>query len=173
MKLNKNTWLLLVAAIALGAAIKIALLSQNWQHRLVDAQRNLSAAQTRMDNARIVRKMVFATIPAGNGHLDDLKLELARGGLELYQLAVGSHLTVGLLTIKSAAQGDINLTTVKKSLPLTNETISRIGFLLKANFHNLNDLSDFIGRIPETGGYLSDIKIKDGEVALTIKFIGV
>ncbi|MHB1655636.1 MAG: hypothetical protein ACYCSZ_04625 [Burkholderiales bacterium] len=173
MKINKNTWLLLVAAIFFGAAIKIALLGQDWQHRLIDAHRKLFAAQVRMDNARNVRKIVFATIPAGNGHLDNLETELARGGVALYQLALDSHLIVGLLTIKSSAQGDISLSAVEKPLPMTNDTISRIDFLLKANFNNLSDLSDFVKKIPETGGYLSNISIKDGEAALTIKFIGI
>lgn len=172
MKLNKNTWLLLVAAVLFGAAIKIALISQDWQHRLVDARRKLSAAQVQMDNARISQKIIFAAIPAGKGHLDNLTLELARGGVALYQLAVDSHLIVGILTIKSAAQGDITVASVEKSLPMTNDTIKRIGFLLKANFNNLNDLTDFVEKIPETGGYLSSMKIKDGSAALTINFIG-
>lgn len=172
MKLNKNTWLLLLAAVLLGAAIKIALISQGWQHRLVDARRQLSAVQAQIDTARISQKMIFATIPVGNGHLDNLKLELARGGVALYQLAVDSHLMVGILTIKSAAQGDITLAAVEKSLPMTNDTIKRIGFLLKANFNSLNDLTDFIEKIPKTGGYLSNIKIKGSTAALTINFIG-
>lgn len=172
MKLNKNTWLLLASAILLGIAIKFALIGQGWQHRLVDARRQLSAAQAQMDTARISQKIVFAAIPVGNGHLENLKLELARGGVALYQLAVDSHLIVGILTIKSAAQGDITLASVEKSLPMTNDTIKRIGFLLKVNFNNLNDLTDFIEKIPETGGYLSNIKIKDSAAALTINFIG-
>ncbi len=173
MKLNKNTWLILVAIVLLGAATKIALISQGWQHKLVDARRKLSVTKARMENARTIQKMVFATIPVGRGHADDLRLELAQGGVALYQWAIACHLIVGTLTINSAAQGDVRLAAVEKSLPMTNETIKRIGFLLKVNFNNLNDLSDFILKIPDTGGYLSNIKIKNSEAALTINFIGI
>ncbi|HET9112949.1 MAG TPA: hypothetical protein VFN66_03655 [Burkholderiales bacterium] len=173
MKLNKNTWLILAAILLSGAAIKIVLISQGWQHRLTDAQRKLSIAKAGMENARTIQKMVFATIPVGNGHADDLRLELAQGGVALYQWAIACHLIVSTLTINSAAQGDIRLAAVEKSLPMTNETIKRIGFLLKINFNSLTDLSDFILKIPDTGGYLSNIKIKNNEAALTINFIGV
>ena len=173
MKLNRNTLLLIVAVALFGGAGKIALISKARQAMLVSAGQKVVAAQSEMARAVALRKAVFANIPAGNGRLNKIRIVVARGSVALYNSAQDHHLTVGILSIDSASQGDIALDAVAKSLPMTNDSIRRIALLLKINFNNFWYLYDFIEKIPDTGGYLSAIKIKGNGAALTVKFIGV
>ena len=172
MKLNKNTKLLITAAVLISAAIKIGVNSGHWRHKLAEANHNLASVQAQKEEMLLIKKTVFAAIPVGNNHLGNLNAALTQGGVALYRLAVAHHLSVGILTINSTNQGDIVMQEVEKPLPMTNDTIKHMALLLKANFNSLNALTDFVEQIPVTGGYLNDIKIKGDEAALTIDFIG-
>ncbi|MHB1676078.1 MAG: hypothetical protein ACYCSS_00895 [Sulfuriferula sp.] len=173
MKLNKNTLLLILAVVLFSAAGKIALISKAMWSSLVSANLQAAAVQEEMARAVAIQKAVMATIPVDKGHLNKIRTVIAHGSIALYNLALANHLIVGILSIEGAAQGDIALDAVAKSLPMTHDSIKRITLLMKVNFNNLTSLGDFIEKIPDTGGYLSDIKIKGNGAALTVKYIGI
>ena len=172
MKLNKNTLLLVLAIVLFAVVGKIALISKARQDSVTEINRQIAASHAEIAHLDAIKQAVFASIPVSNGHLDDINIVVARGSAALYNLAQAHYLNVGILSIDSAAQSDIALDRIAKSLPMTNDKIKRVTLLLKVNFSNLTDLSDFINKIPATGGYLSNIKIKANSATLTVKFIG-
>ena len=173
MKLNKNILLIMLAIVLFAVAGKIALISKARQNSLTETNRQVAAIKAGLAHIAAIKEAVFAKIPVNKGHLDNINTVVARGSVALYNLAQAHHLNVGILSIDSAAQSDIALDRIAKPLPMTNDTIKRITLLLKVNFTNLPYLIDFINNIPDTGGYLSNIKIKANSATLTVKFIGI
>lgn len=173
MNLNKNTVLLIVAVALFGIAGKIILLCKAQQAVLVAANLQTLTARGEMARVSALKQAVFARIPIGNGQLNKIKIIATQGSAALYNMVQAHHLTVSALSIDSPSQGDIALDAIAKSLPLTDGHIRRITLLLKVNFNNLAYLDDFIEAIPASGGYLSHLKIKGSDAALTVKFIGV
>lgn len=172
MQLNKSHLLLIVAGMLLVGSGKVAVSAKAVHAHIVVENEKISHSKSELSTIDSLKQYVFKAIPQGNEKLDSISVMASHGGLELYNLAVENHLSVGSISISSDAHGDIKLSDAAKTVNMTNGDVKQVSLLLNVDFLNMASLSDFVAKIPETNGYLSELKIKKNSALLTVRFIG-
>lgn len=172
MRLPRHATSMVVAAIMFAAGIRLSMVDAGMWHGLVAARQGYAAARADLQQARSMQVAIEAQVPAANQHLEPIRRTALYGAVAVFNLAHAHHLRVGTLTVSGVAQGELELGRIARPLPGTGEHIRRVSYVLKTGFDDLGFLTDFILHIPETGGYLEAIRIRQDSAVMHIGFLG-
>ena len=161
------------AFLLFAIAGKLILFNHLMHGKMSAANQQAVSAQSAINQEAMLEKAVFANIPVGSEQLQAIGTVVVLGCAALYTLAQETQIRVSTLSIMPVTQADVAITAVATSLPQTNGGIKRVMVLLKVNFNDIEYLYEFLQKIPDLGGSLSNIKIKAGSAAITVQFIGV
>ncbi len=172
MRFPRHASSMVVATVMFATGIRLSTVDIDLWHALVAARKDYATASTDLQQARSMKVAIEAQVPVAKQHLGPIRLTALYGAVALFNLAHAHHLRVGTLTVSGVAQGALDLGRIARPLPGTGERIRQVSYVFKTGFDDLGFLTDFILHIPETGGYLEAIRIRQDSAVMRIGFLG-
>lgn len=158
-------------------AVNVSIAAKKKWDRVQTSETTAKIAKEAADAANVRAQSVLAVLPETDAEGSAVKARdaAAVGVIRLINLARENGVAVSSISPASKAGGQSGtaIDQIATSVPMTDGGVRRVHIKMNIGFSSLDALTNFIGAIPTSGGYLSRINIGKDRADLSIRFVGV
>jgi outer membrane murein-binding lipoprotein Lpp len=173
LKIDRSIYFLIGAVVLAGLTIMAAQSGLAKHKDNIEVSKQLQQLKSSFFNLNNDKEILFKQIPEGKTSLMPIRDVVSNGSIIVSRLASLNNLTLGNVTVLNALNNDDAMATGTSPMLITGEMLKEMQVKYAFKFDTLSSLSKFVSAIPEAGGYVAKMSIKENDAVLTIKFIGV